>query len=194
MSATFSSLVPPIDCYINGNRWLSNFHLKRVFWRGLWFNSNEHAFQFTKGLGCELPEKLQRFHSPVILESGQTLPVYTPSEAKKQGRIIHCREDWDHISYAVMLLINIEKFSTNPERQWLLDTGLAQLIEGNWWHDNKWGKCMYASRQDALLHLAGKPYMPCLKCADVEALNLLGGIHMRIRADIQFDEKLQPKH
>lgn len=184
-----ATLEAAIDCYMGPHRFLSNFHLKSVFWRGIWFNSNEHGYNFTKGIGVEPPHNLVRFHSPLEIAGGKILPVYTSTEAKREGRKIALREDWELIKYAVMLLLNIEKFSTNPERQMLLNTGNATLREGNWWHDNIWGDCIFGSREDAMLYLSGKPFNPCLKCANIKGQNLLGKIHTRIRSDIQFDEQ-----
>jgi len=55
----------------------------------------------------------------------------------------------------------------------LLATLDAELIEGNAWHDNFWGDCF------------------CEKCRDIEGLNVLGNILMRIREELQFDEWLE---
>lgn len=187
MSANPSS-PKTVDCFIGPFRWLSNFHLKAIFWRGLWFSSTEAGYQFTKGIGVEAPENLIRFHSPREI-GGKILSTYTPVEVKREGRKIKCREDWEQIKYAVMLLLNIEKYSTFPERQLLLATDGLHLREGNWWHDNTWGDCIFGSRNDALLYMKDLPFAPCLKCAKIEGKNWLGKIAMQIRLDIKHDEK-----
>ena len=59
--------------------------------------------------------------------------------------------------------ILIAKFSVPELREKLKATGDATLIEGNHWHDNRWGKCT------------------CEKCQSKEAQNWLGKILMEIR-------------
>ena len=43
-----------------------------------------------------------------------------------------------------MELLLRSKFSQEPLRTWLLDTDPAELVEGNYWHDQFWGNCTCA--------------------------------------------------
>lgn len=63
-------------------------------------------------------------------------------DAKKRGRSIKCRKDWEDIKGNVMKLALGYKFSQNKELgKRLLDTLDTYLVEGNHWHDNTWGVC-----------------------------------------------------
>ena len=65
----------------------------------------------------------------------------TPVEAKRLGRKIQLRSDWEEIKDKVMLTGLRKKFA-NPElRNLLLATGDEELIEGNYWGDTYWGVC-----------------------------------------------------
>lgn len=65
----------------------------------------------------------------------------TPGEAKRLGRKIQLRPDWEKIKDNVMLTGLHKKF-TDPElRSLLLATGDEELVEGNYWGDTYWGVC-----------------------------------------------------
>ena len=64
-----------------------------------------------------------------------------PREAKRRGRKIKLRDDWDEIKLEVMRGIIETKFSPLVMRNLLLSTGHHKLVEGNWWHDIYWGVC-----------------------------------------------------
>lgn len=78
-----------------------------------------------------------------------------PSEAKRLGRRVKLREDWEEVKELVMYEICYHKFSQNPDiRKMLLDTGDAELIEGNTWGDkigvgeNRLGKILMRIRNE----------------------------------------------
>jgi ribA/ribD-fused uncharacterized protein len=61
-------------------------------------------------------------------------------EAKRLGRQVKLRPDWERVKFDVMLDIVRQKFNNNPSlAQKLLATGDAELIEGNTWGDTTWG-------------------------------------------------------
>lgn len=104
---------------------LSNFYSAPVTYNGHSFLNNEAAFQAAK---C--PERVREFCS------------LNPSEAKRLGRRVHLRDDWESIKDDVMYEICKAKFSQNPElADKLISTGSAKLIEGNTWGDRVWGVC-----------------------------------------------------
>jgi ribA/ribD-fused uncharacterized protein len=108
-------------------RWLSNYHPQPVFWRGIQFPTNEHAYQADKSPdGC-------------IREIFATLQK--PRFAQLLGQVIQCRPDWGEDKLRVMLEINRLKFANESLREMLLATGNGELVEGNTWHDNFWGTC-----------------------------------------------------
>lgn len=64
-----------------------------------------------------------------------------PKQAKKMGRAIRLREDWEEVKDQVMYDILKSKFSNERLRQLLLQTGNKELIENNSWNDTYWGVC-----------------------------------------------------
>jgi predicted NAD-dependent protein-ADP-ribosyltransferase YbiA (DUF1768 family) len=70
------------------------------------------------------------------------LDAEEPGDAKTRGRMAPMREGWDDMRVAVMS--NVLKIKFRPGSvmlQKLIDTGDAELIEGNWWGDKFWGVC-----------------------------------------------------
>jgi predicted NAD-dependent protein-ADP-ribosyltransferase YbiA (DUF1768 family) len=164
----------PIICFIGQYRHYSNFHLCPVLFEELLFPSNENAFQAakTKDLKARLP-----------------FLAYTPAKAKKFGRILNLRPDWDTVQPSgkttaeeVMFQLTFLKWSYPTMLPLIKSNADVELIEGNWWHDNRWGDCMFASREDAFAALAGKPFQACEKCKDVQGQNKLGKTIMEVRA------------
>lgn len=135
----------------NGDyRFLSNFYQCDFVFEGLTYHNAEAAFQAQKCATEEEKKKYTEVKNPVVAKRmGKKEPGF-PS-------------NWNEICCGIMKNILTAKFS-NPElRAKLKATGNAVLIEGNTWHDNRWGKCS------------------CPKCADKEGRNWLGKILMEIR-------------
>lgn len=86
----------------------------------------EHAFVAMKTLDLE-----QRIHIATIA---------TPGQAKRYGRQLDLRPDWNAIRIAVMHYILQQKFYENRYlAHLLLDTRAHILVEGNTWGDQFWG-------------------------------------------------------
>jgi ribA/ribD-fused uncharacterized protein len=108
-------------------RWLSNFYSADVEFEGLIFPSTEHAYQAAK---CFDPERRKEF---ITLTAGQ---------AKKLGRKVEVRADWDNVKCDVMETVLRSKFTRHADlREKLLATGDKYLEETNWWGDTYWGVC-----------------------------------------------------
>jgi len=112
-----------ITAFTGEYRWLSNFAACEVKWGELTFPSVEHAYQASKFTD---PDLIKRFQ------------VVTASEAKRMGRT-KPRFDWDKL--AVMEYLLNQKFCDPVLRNKLIETGDAELVEGNWWGDTFWGVC-----------------------------------------------------
>ena len=113
---------------------LSNFYGHLVEYDGLTYKNNEAAFQSAK-----VPKGKQ-----VRSRGGQlvTRDLFTdlePNEAKRLGRQVALRDDWENVKLKVMATIVTNKFKDPALRKKLLDTGDADLVEGNTWHDQEWG-------------------------------------------------------
>lgn len=106
-------------------RFLSNFWPASLDWKGVNFPSVEVAYQAAK---CADPKQLVEF------------AALTASEAKKKGKSIIMRPDWDSERVKVMEYLVMRKFSDHPDlRNMLLGTGKKHLVEANAWKDKFWG-------------------------------------------------------
>ena len=116
-----------IDSFKGEHDWLSNFYNCPVHFEGLNFSNTEAAFQAAKTLNMEEREKFVGL-SPLI--------------AKRKGRRVELRSDWEAVKIEVMREVLRCKFSQNPDlKAKLIATGDAELIEGNNWNDTFWGVC-----------------------------------------------------
>ena len=117
-------------CLFDGDYdFLSNFYECNVTYDGIEYQSSEAAYQAQK---CQSKEERYRFKD------------LTPMKAKRLGRKVVMRTDWDDIKVDVMRKIVSAKFDQNPDlKQKLLDTKDEELIEGNYWGDTFWGVDKY---------------------------------------------------
>ena len=105
---------------------LSNMFDSFVMYEGRRYPCAECAFQSAKSF--DEYDKLQ-----FLICDGR--------EAKKLGRKVSLRPDWESVKVDVMYKILKSKFQ-NPElSKLLLETGDCELIEGNTWGDQFWGVC-----------------------------------------------------
>lgn len=134
-----------IDYFDGEYAFLSNFYETPIVYKDLLYQNSEAAFQAQK---C--PGRANEFCS---------LP---PGKAKRLGRKVTLRSDWDLIKNTVMYEVVKAKFTQNPAiRKKLLDTDCEELIEGNYWNDRYWGVC------------------------NGEGLNMLGKILMIVREELR---------
>ncbi|MCD8130454.1 MAG: NADAR family protein [Lachnospiraceae bacterium] len=104
---------------------LSNFYPCEIIYKGVHYHNAEAAFQAQK---CSDDKGTEQF-APL-----------NASAAKKLGRSVTLRHDWELIKVQEMSAIVHEKFKQNPDiRQKLLNTGSEYLEEGNTWGDRTWG-------------------------------------------------------
>ena len=75
------------------------------------------------------------------VERAKILAAKTAGEAKKIGKTVTLRKNWNQVREEVMETGLRAKFQQNPElKKKLLDTGDVDLIEGNTWGDTFWGE------------------------------------------------------
>ena len=107
-------------------RFLSNFYISLIGFEGMSYPSVEHAFVAAKTLDIN-----ERTHIARLLSA---------AEAKKYGRKVKLRPDWEQVKLQIMEDLVRQKFTKWPLlKQALLDTGDQQLFEGNTWGDRFWG-------------------------------------------------------
>lgn len=142
-----------IDAFQGQYRFLSNFYKIPILLHGKYWPTVEHVFQAAKTKNDWEREAIRK--------------LSTPAQAKKRGKVLHLRSDWEEVKNEIMLRCVRLKFRQNDRlRKFLLDTGDALLIEGNTWHDNTWGDCR------------------CSRCADIKGKNCLGLILMQVRQEL----------
>lgn len=109
-------------------RFLSNFYPAEVELDGLTYSSTEHAYQAAK---TNDPAQRRK-----IRESQKA------GDAKRLGKQVDMRKDWEQIKYSVMEDLVRQKFTKHKSLQEkLLATGDALLVEQNDWGDVIWGVC-----------------------------------------------------
>ena len=104
----------------------SNFYNCLIQYKGEVYNNSEAAWQAQK---C--PPRCKEFRNK------------TGSQAKRLGRSVPLRDDWEKVKYSEMVAVLTCKFQQNPELlKLLLSTGNEVLVEDTTgWHDNIWGRC-----------------------------------------------------
>ena len=108
-------------------RWLSNFWAAEVTLDGMAFGTVEGAYQAAKTLDVDQRRVIAG--------------LAKPGQAKRYGRKLKVRDDWEEVKLAVMENLLRQKFAHPDLRQKLLETGDAYLEESNAWQDFFWGVC-----------------------------------------------------
>lgn len=106
-------------------RFLSNFYNCCIEHEGKVYPSVENVFQASKTL------------------SGNEREIFTectPIEAKRLGRKVKLRDDWEEVKVLIMIELIFIKFSTKELSSMLLSVK-EDIVENNTWHDNFWGVC-----------------------------------------------------
>jgi hypothetical protein len=113
-----------IDQFSGKYRFLSNFYPGAGPGQSA-YATVEHRFQATKAAD----EK----------EAAWVRTAPTAAEAKRRGRRVRMRADWDQVKIGVMLICIRDKFKDPALRRLLLATEDTHLEEGNTWGDTFWG-------------------------------------------------------
>lgn len=142
-----------INCFDGKWAFLSNFYWNEIEFEGITYPTNEHFFQAMKTLDIGERQKIAN--------------CLTPGQAKRMGRQVALRPDWEEVKEDIMFLGLCLKFADEQLADWLVETGDEPLEEGTTWHDNEWGNCS------------------CPKCRNIEGKNKLGKLLMRVRGMIR---------
>jgi ribA/ribD-fused uncharacterized protein len=142
-----------INCFDGKWAFLSNFYWNEIEFEGITYPTNEHFFQAMKTLNIGERQKIAN--------------CLTPGQAKRMGRQVALRPDWEEVKEDIMFLGLCLKFADEQLADWLVETGDEPLEEGTTWHDNEWGNCS------------------CPKCRNIEGKNKLGKLLMKVRGMIR---------
>ncbi len=108
-------------------RFLCNFHKCPVEFEGVIYPSTENAYMAAKTLDLGKRKEFENIE---------------PFDAKKLGREVELRSDWEEIKFDVMYSVVLDKFNRHVDlRDKLLSTGDKYLEETNHWNDRIWGVC-----------------------------------------------------
>lgn len=116
-----------IDSFQGEYRWLSNFEPVDIVFEGELYPSVEHAYVAAKTLDRETRKGIAKLSSP--------------GAAKRAGRSLQIRADWDAVKLDIMRSLTRQKYLHAALRRKLLATGDAEIVEGNAWNDTFWGVC-----------------------------------------------------
>jgi ribA/ribD-fused uncharacterized protein len=141
---------------------LSNFNHTPFSYAGHDWPTAEHAFQAGKAASL--------FDFQKVRQAG------SPGEAKRLGRSIPCREDWEQVKRELMLSILLAKFSDPDLRHQLVATMPAMLIEENTWGDLYWGAVRWG-----MVKLSGGPLFQADDRSMWVGHNWLGRLLMVVR-------------
>lgn len=115
-----------INKFFGPYQFLSNFWPSEVELEGAKYPTVEHAYQAAKTTVPEEREKIRLAASA--------------GAARKLGRKVTIRPDWEAIKVSIMADLLDQKFSGELSLK-LQATGSEELIEGSWWGDTYWGVC-----------------------------------------------------
>ena len=135
---------------------LSNFYPSPFTHDGIMYPTNEHFFQAMKTLDVKQRQAIAN--------------ASTPGQAKRMGRQIDLRPDWETSKEHVMELGLKLKFQNPVLAERLKATESHELIEGTTWHDNEWGSCS------------------CPRCINIRGKNKLGNLLMKVRKELLDEE------
>jgi ribA/ribD-fused uncharacterized protein len=139
-------------------RFLSNFWRVSVEYESHWYRSTEAAYQAAKTLDLNQREEIRLAEKP--------------GDAKRLGKKVTLRPDWDQVKTDIMRNLLEQKFRQPDLKAKLLETGDEELVEGNKWHDNFFGICF------------------CPKCGNC-GQNILGKLLMELREKLRNGEMVK---
>ena len=146
---------------------LSNFYPCEIEHQGIVYPSVEHFYVAMKCNGPQLINGNQ--YTPVDFREMIARIAY-PGMVKKIGQKMSIRKDWNEKKLDFMNWAIREKFKIEILAEMLVETGDEELVEGNVWHDNFYGKCS------------------CIKCEN-KGNNHLGRILMKVRDEVRGIER-----
>ena len=139
-----------INCFDGKWAFLSNFYWNEIEHEGIVYPTNEHFFQAMKTNDLGMRKAIAA--------------AKTPGAAKRMGRQVQLRPDWERVKVDIMRTGLKCKFEHPILAQKLINTGNELLVEGNWWGDRFWGQC------------------------DGTGRNMLGQLLMELREELKANE------
>jgi len=146
---------------------LSNFYPCKIEHEGIVYNSVE---AFYVAMKCNNDQMIDGVFYTIGDFRENVAKLKEAAFAKKLGKKIRLRKDWNEKKFQFMEYGLREKFKDSDLRDRLVATGNTEIIETNLWHDIEWGQCS------------------CEKCNN-KGRNLLGKLLMKLRSEFNGTEK-----
>ena len=127
-----------IEKFQGETRWLSNFAPVKIVMNGLTFPTTEHAYMAAKS------------DNP-IWKVKCTEENITPGQIKRLSKEVQLVDNWETKKVEVMKECVRQKFSQNPYKKMLKDTGNQHIQEGNNWGDLFWGVDLKSGKGENIL-------------------------------------------
>lgn len=121
----------PIKGFFGQYRFLSNFYPCPITYQGLDFYHTEGAFQAAKTIDPNIHPAYSKYIAT----------LKDPRDAKKFGQTCPLRPDWEYVKFDIMYELLEQKFTKEPFKTLLLNTGNKYLEETNSWGDIIFGVC-----------------------------------------------------
>jgi len=109
----------------NGAGFLSNFYPSTISFEGSIYPTVEHAYQASKTLDPACRQLIKKSTNP--------------NNAKRLGKSLELRQDWNDVKIEIMRLLIREKFKNPFLKHMLIATRGFDLINENKWNDKFWG-------------------------------------------------------
>lgn len=143
-----------IDSFTGYYHFLSNFHPSPFVYEGEVWPTVEHFYQAHKTEIIELRNRIRVVSSPALAKKLGNYKTY-------QGQPV-VRDNWGTLRQHYMKMAIDMKFDQNRDLAVLLvETYGKDLVEGNMWHDNFWGRCMCEQCKNAR-KVVGQNWLGCL--------------------------------
>lgn len=114
-----------IDSFKGEYSWLSNMASCKPFMiKGIEYNSVENWYQASKTHNLGVKQRMAKMN---------------PYQVKEYGGVISKRSDWEQVKIEVMQVGIDYKFSQPNFKNLLINTGTAEIVEGNFHGDTFWG-------------------------------------------------------
>lgn len=113
--------------FFGPNYYLSNYFKSFIDIDGITYPTVEHAFQ-----ACKTNNPNDKLYIALL---------GSPGLAKKKGRQVNLRSDWEDIKIKIMRDCLVKKFRHEDLRKELIESHPLYLEETNTWKDKFWGVC-----------------------------------------------------
>lgn len=122
-------LINVIEEFSGEYRWLSNFEPCKIVFQGIEYPSVEHAYQSAKSDNADWKKECSNVNA-------------SAGYIKTKGKTVPLKSNWTDVKIDVMKECLLQKYTQQPYKNKLIETGDTYIQEGNYWNDKFWGVCL----------------------------------------------------